>query len=166
MLAVAISESEAIELTQHTLTGIVSVACVNSPDSATISGDESAIDEIKETLDCRGVFNRKLKVDTAYHSHHMKKVSGEYLEAIKHIVAGVPRPGIKFFSSVTATQKDSGFDAEYWIDNLVSKVRFSDGLQELCQSELTIPPHIIGVPANIFVEIGAHSALAANFDQS
>jgi NADPH:quinone reductase-like Zn-dependent oxidoreductase/SAM-dependent methyltransferase len=160
MLAVAISESEAIELTQHTLTGIVSVACVNSPDSATISGDESAIDEIKETLDCRGVFNRKLKVDTAYHSHHMKKVSGEYLEAIKHIVAGVPRPGIKFFSSVTATQKDSGFDAEYWIDNLVSKVRFSDGLQELCQSELTIPPHIIGVPANIFVEIGAHSALA------
>jgi acyl transferase domain-containing protein len=60
----------------------VDVACVNSPVSTTISGDRHAIEALKKIFDHSSVFARLLKVDTAYHSYHMKIVAPRYLEAI------------------------------------------------------------------------------------
>jgi acyl transferase domain-containing protein len=58
------------------------VACVNSPMSTTISGDKAAIEALKNILDEVSVFARILKVDTAYHSHHMKIVAQRYWRAL------------------------------------------------------------------------------------
>ncbi|KAB5549432.1 thiolase-like protein [Coniochaeta sp. 2T2.1] len=55
--------------------GSIRVACINSPESVTISGDEPAVDKLEQLLKEAGVFARKLKVDTAYHSHHMESIS-------------------------------------------------------------------------------------------
>ena len=49
----------------------MSVACVNSPTSVTLSGDVAALEELRAVLDERSVFARRLKVDVAYHSAHM-----------------------------------------------------------------------------------------------
>jgi acyl transferase domain-containing protein len=62
--------------------GIVSVACINSPISTTITGDKEAVADLQQILENASVFNRLLKVDTAYHSHHMKIISPKYLAAL------------------------------------------------------------------------------------
>ncbi|OBT81690.1 Type I Iterative Polyketide synthase (PKS) [Pseudogymnoascus sp. 03VT05] len=162
MMAVGLGDAEVSKYIELTRRGLVSVACVNSPDSTTISGDEPAIDELKELLDAESIFNRKLKVDTAYHSHHMKKVSHEYLNSISHIKAGVPRSNIRFFSSVSGIERSSGFGPSYWVENLVSKVCYSDALQQICKAGLASlsAGASTGLPMHLFVELGPHSALS------
>ncbi|KAF4983054.1 hypothetical protein FZEAL_1454 [Fusarium zealandicum] len=163
MMAVGLGEHDVQQYIDQTRKGLICVACVNSPVSTTISGDETAIDELKEILDGESIFNRKLKVDTAYHSHHMKKVASNYLESIAHIKASTPNSAVKFYSSVLVAQKTSDFDAQYWVDNLVSPVRFGNALELLCRTE------VVGVepsPLALFTEIGPHGALAGPVRQT
>ncbi|KAK9327488.1 polyketide synthase dehydratase-domain-containing protein [Lipomyces starkeyi] len=47
------------------------IACVNSPSSITVSGDLSAVTELEEGANAEGLFARRLRVDTAWHSRHM-----------------------------------------------------------------------------------------------
>ncbi|KAJ4203077.1 hypothetical protein NW759_015276 [Fusarium solani] len=163
MMAVGLGEHDVQKYIDQTRTGLICVACVNSPVSTTISGDETAIDELKQILDEESIFNRKLKVDTAYHSHHMKKVAAEYLESISHIKARTASPDVKFYSSVLVAQKTDDFGAQYWVDNLVSPVRFGNALDLLCRTET------VGVepsPFTLFTEVGPHGALAGPVRQT
>ncbi|KAK8859140.1 Type I Iterative PKS [Apiospora arundinis] len=137
--------------------GLVNVACVNSPFSTTISGDKIAIHALKESLDSTSTFARVLKVDTAYHSHHMKVVAPRYREKIGYLETSAPPKSIRFFSSVTAKEKLSDFGTDYWVENLVSKVRFSDGLGTLCNA---LRQQYNGPVSPIFVELGPHPALS------
>ncbi|KAI1842497.1 hypothetical protein JX266_011251 [Neoarthrinium moseri] len=157
MMAVGLGETEALEYVKKTTRGKAVVGCVNSPSSTTISGDETAIDEIKAALDAEGVFARKLKVDTAYHSHHMQRVAQEYQHAIKDIESCGVRSNISFYSSVTGAIKSDGFGADYWKSNLISQVKFSQALTALRDDQIK---HEINSNLNIFVEVGPHSALA------
>ena len=159
MLAVALGEDEASKYVAQLQSGIVSVACVNSPASTTISGDEAAIDELKTVLDDQAIFAKKLKVDIAYHSHHVQKVAAQYRSSLKGLEHSVPRPHLRFISSVTATEKTNNFGPSYWVQNLTSPVRFSDALAELCRiqhSEARFSSD--SVPC--FIEVGPHSALS------
>lgn len=115
MLAVGLGEVEVMQYIVQVKSGKLTVACVNSPKSTTISGDAVAIDELKLILDAceESIFNRKLKVDTAYHSHHMAVVSNEYLHSLTGLEAKEPRMDVKFFSSVTGEQKKTGFGPSY-----------------------------------------------------
>ncbi|KIL85244.1 polyketide synthase [Fusarium avenaceum] len=157
MMAVTLGEAEAQRYIDQITTGTISVACVNSPSSSTISGDVAAIDELKSLLDAEGIFARKLKVDTAYHSHHMRRIAQDYHEAMRNIESSDVRSGVTFFSSVSGTVKSSGFGADYWKDNLVSQVKFSQALALLRDDQLKNEP---GMDTSVFIEIGPHSALA------
>ncbi|KAG0645551.1 Highly reducing polyketide synthase [Hyphodiscus hymeniophilus] len=166
MLAVGAGESAINTYLSQTRTGLVSIACQNSPESTTVSGDDSAIDELMTILDSHGIWNRKLKVDTAYHSHHMKKVADRYRSDLGDLVVRKHVAGTKFYSSVTGDEKCSDFGTEYWIENLVSKVRFSDAFQALCRTELVEKSRAsAGLPANIFIELGPHSTFAGPLRQ-
>ena len=156
MMAVGVGEKEISQYISRIRKGKADVACQNSPSSATISGDESAIDELKTYLDQDSVFARKLQVDTAYHSHHMSAVAHKYLESLSEVKDHSSTSGIRFFSSVTGQEKTSGFGASYWVENLVSKVRFSDALEELARHSLLDCPTSV---RKVFVELGPHSAL-------
>lgn len=63
--------------------GRLSLACVNSRKSVTISGDSSAVTKLQQILTSRNIFARKLQVDTAYHSHHMLMIAEDYRECLK-----------------------------------------------------------------------------------
>ncbi|KAL9069652.1 MAG: hypothetical protein Q9157_006092 [Trypethelium eluteriae] len=166
MMAVGLSADEATEYLQQLRSGKAVIACYNSPRSLTISGDDEAISELHTLLHEKNVFCRRLIVDTAYHSHHMKPVSDQYLNAIREVEA---KPSsVDFYSTVAATRLDtSALSPTYWVDNMLSPVRFSDALRDLC----------LGVKASkrrgkrgssavdIVVEIGPHSALAGPFKQ-
>ena len=159
MLAVALGEDEASKYIAQLQSGIVSVACVNSPASTTISGDEAAIDELKAILDDQAVFAKKLKVDIAYHSHHVQKVAAQYRNSLKGLEHNLPRPSVRFISSVTGAEKTNNFGPSYWVQNLTSPVRFSDALAELCRIQHT-EARFSSDSMPCFIEVGPHSALS------
>ncbi|KAI1462907.1 ketoacyl-synt-domain-containing protein [Daldinia caldariorum] len=94
MLAVGLPSSEAHKYVDVVGNDKVVVACINSPVSVTLSGDEGAIQELQRALQAAGVFNRLLIVDIAYHSHHMKRCEDAYLKSITHIKPKKPRRGM------------------------------------------------------------------------
>lgn len=163
MLAVGEGE-EAIQKRIQALSksnGKLTVACVNSPESTTISGDLDAILELQTVLEEKSVFNRKLQVDSAYHSHHMLAVSQTYLSSLENLKHESPRKDVAFFSSVTGARKESDFGPSYWVSNLVSQVKFSVALQLVAEHLSTITP-----ASNILVEVGPHSALKGPLRQT
>ena len=158
MLAVGLGESEVTPLLLETRKGVLSLACVNSSVNTTVSGDESAILDLQDRLNELGVFNRKLKVDTAYHSHHMREVAHEYLCSLGNVNTYAINDQVTFISSVTGAQKNEGFGSKYWVENLVSKVRFSEALKQYRNLELANPQS--KGAQHILIEVGPHGALA------
>ena len=131
----------------------VVVACENSPQSVTLSGDA---DEVKATVsrikdEYPDITARLLKVEKAYHSYHMREVGPDYCESIRQHLEGKP-PVKPFFSSVSGSgePEQRPLDAKYWQQNLESPVLFS--------------PAVAGVLKHIknpaFLEVGPHGALA------
>ncbi|KAH6608313.1 hypothetical protein Trco_004626 [Trichoderma cornu-damae] len=160
MLAVGVGEYDVEPYLDMLTRGVVVVACQNSPSSTTVSGDDAAIDELSEILSQDSIFNRKLNVETAYHSHHMQAAVSEYKTALEDIVGNPsPNTGIEMFSTVTGSLKSDGFNADYWTQNLVSKVRFCDGLQALCEAKQASSSRN-SQAQRIFIEMGPHGALA------
>lgn len=163
MLAAALSEEAAqkyIDSINGVDQGIIVVACINSPNSVTISRDESAISKAKELLDVDGVWCRKLQVKTAYHSPHMQVIADQYLADIKNMTVEASSSDVAIFSSVTGTEilaKDMG--PEYWIKNLVSPVKFSNALTALVQPRDNRRKRRGAADVDAVVELGPHAAL-------
>ncbi|KAL1857400.1 hypothetical protein Daus18300_010373 [Diaporthe australafricana] len=167
MLSLGLGELDAVPLVNDLSRGRAVIACVNSPSSVTVSGDAAAAEEVLERVEARrdGTFCRKLLVDTAYHSHHMQAVAADYRERLGELdlTQASVRTGSKqehesdvsMFSSVTGQILSSDLGTSYWIENLVSPVRFSDAIQTVMQTH----SNLVGGPA-LFVEIGPHPALA------
>ncbi|KAH8707077.1 hypothetical protein GQ44DRAFT_831130 [Phaeosphaeriaceae sp. PMI808] len=149
----------------------ISVGCENSPKSSTVTGSASAIEALQVALEAKGVFTRKLRIPVAYHSQYMLRVAMEYKECLVGIVSPRKTTGsrtIKMFSSVTGDQVDSELLAspDYWVQNLVSKVAFSDAVQSLYNStsEGHGPSNTSRV--NYFIEIGPHITMERNIKES
>lgn len=160
MLAVGTSVEDATELCElPTMArhGRFVVAAINSSASVTLSGDQKAIDRAKFILEDEKKFVRALKVDTAYHSHHMQPCEGPYMEAMARVAIQIHEPMAKcrWFSSVqggvevTSAMKDQ-LRGPYWRDNLLQPVLFSQAVETALEA--------IGKPA-LVVEVGAHPAL-------
>ncbi|KAK3934736.1 hypothetical protein QBC46DRAFT_462469 [Diplogelasinospora grovesii] len=161
MLAVGEGEEAIAARIQGLSRGKVTVACVNSPESTTISGDLAAIEELQAALDDATVFHRRLKVDSAYHSHHMAAVAQSYLSSLDGMAHGMPRKDVAFCSSVTGKRKLADFGPSYWVSNLVSQVKFS-AASRLAAEHLGLA----SAGANVLVEVGPHSALSGPLRQS
>ncbi|KAK6836159.1 putative polyketide synthase [Apiospora arundinis] len=134
------------------------IAAKNAPSSVTLSGDVDAVLEAKADLDDRKVFNRVLRTGKAYHSPHMAKCATAYLSALKacQIRPQKPRDGCVWISSVHGhatrswTGNVDGLDGDYWIENLLSPVLFTDTITAAFTN---------GGPYDVAIEIGPHHAL-------
>jgi acyl transferase domain-containing protein len=158
MLAVGASpEQTKTWIAKFVTRGECGIACINSPSSVTVSGDAEAIDELAASLKEQGTFARKLKVSTAYHSHHMKAIEAAYLDALRDIKPnGVPAGGPRMFTSVTGSAiEPEHLGASHWVTNLVSPVLFSDAVHELARPKG--PEQTADV--ELMIEIGPHAAL-------
>ncbi|TGJ85285.1 hypothetical protein E0Z10_g3506 [Xylaria hypoxylon] len=169
MLAVGLGKEAAWTLvTENDLTGQISLACDNSPESTTLSGDGCAIDKLFDVLQQKQIFVRKLRTGgQAYHSKHMKKLGYIYQESLQRVWHAGPRPRCKnspsrdtnyrsadsnvlVISSVTGAESTSGdmSTPEYWRANLESPVRFFDAVKG-----------VFGMGRHHLLELGPHSAL-------
>ncbi|CAN8099325.1 unnamed protein product [Discula destructiva] len=156
------------------------VACINSPSNTTVAGDISAVKELEEIATADGVFARRLRVNTAWHSHHMAPVVEAYVEAIERFKGAVEsdkhasdaatvlsngRHPVAFSSPVTggrvldlATLAQS----RHWVDSLVHPVQFVDAFTDMVlgQGDQDLSSPVSPSPnVDVVVEVGPHTAL-------
>jgi emericellamide synthase (highly reducing iterative type I polyketide synthase) len=144
--------------------GRMRIACFNSPSSVTVSGDFTAIDQLKAVLDVDGVFNRKLVTNgAAYHSHQMKPMKKEYAAALETFTntQDIVSSSIRMFSTVTGKEIDKGtvINGDYWVKNLLNPVLFSHAIQNLCEQEYG------DQRLDMIIEVGPHSQLGGPVNQ-
>jgi NADPH:quinone reductase-like Zn-dependent oxidoreductase/malonyl CoA-acyl carrier protein transacylase len=160
MMAVGGTKEEVTPLIEGLKEKEVRIACFNSPSSLTISGDEPALAELERSVEEKQMFNRRLIVDVAYHSHHMNLVAKEYRGSIAKLAAPVPT-SVRFHSSLYGQLIDgTELQPNYWVDNLTCPVRFSEALQSMLDP---VGEHKTGV--NMLIELGPHSALQGPIKQ-
>lgn len=142
----------------------LTIACINSPESVTLSGDAKCIAKTESELVQNGVFARRLRTGgKAYHSTHMKLVGDWYIEnTSRELSRKSPHKDIHYdpvpmFSTVTGKRAADSLHISYWRTNLETTVQFDLGLQEMLgDSELSF---------STLLEIGPHSALAGPVTQ-
>ncbi|SPO05365.1 related to polyketide synthase [Cephalotrichum gorgonifer] len=141
--------------------GRLALAAHNSSASVTLSGDADAIAHAKRVFDEEKKFARVLKVDTAYHSHHMLPCGDPYVSTLK--ACGVraldPRreggnETCSWFSSVfpdgSPIVASEALEGEYWRENMQNAVRFADAVKNAVASNGQIA---------CAIEVGPHPAL-------
>ncbi|KAM0721832.1 hypothetical protein Q7P37_002757 [Cladosporium fusiforme] len=159
MIAVGLSAADVLgHIDQINQQSHLDIACYNGPQNTTVSGDTNAIEALASHLDGASIFNRILKVDRAYHSAYMQKVASNYKDSL-----GGLHPGeegafkAEVFSSVTGKKIAHGdLDANYFVDNLISPVKFYQALTAASEAAHT----------DFVLEIGPHSALKGAVKQS
>lgn len=160
MMAVGGTKEEVAPLIDTLKEKEVRIACFNSPSSLTISGDEPALAELEKLAEEKQMFNRRLMVDVAYHSHHMNLVAKEYRASIAKLEAP-GKTNVKFHSSLYGRRIEGAeLQPSYWVDNLTCPVRFSEALESMLEPD---GEHAMGV--NMLIEIGPHSALQGPIKQ-
>ncbi|TLD10619.1 hypothetical protein PgNI_05131 [Pyricularia grisea] len=163
MLAVGLGSEQVLPYLAPTK-GKVTVACVNSPESTTLSGDVDCIVKIEQSLKTDGIFARRLRVASAYHSPYMKPMASEYLEALETLLKS-PRKlkeDVIYASPVTGDIRRRGeaLGPQNWVDNLLQPVLFAPALEKLCNEGDDFSGRV-----NMLLEIGPHSALAGPIRQ-
>lgn len=163
MISVNMSESEGIEYLSKS--GLakddVCIACVNSPRNITLSGSSGIIDRLENDFDTLEVYSRKLNTGVAYHTAAMSSVAAEYLSLMGNLdksSATFCTQSIPMVSSVTGNIVAAKRlrDPQYWVDNLVSPVRFADAIERLTSASSEI--HLAGTITDL-IEVGPHGAL-------
>ncbi|MFB9616085.1 SDR family NAD(P)-dependent oxidoreductase, partial [Kutzneria kofuensis] len=132
----------------------LSVAAVNGPRSAVVSGDPAALDELIARCEADEIRARRVPVDYASHSSHVEAIEQELLEVLAPIQPR--RSDVPFFSTVTADWFDtSGLDAAYWYRNLRRTVQLDAGVRSL-----------IAQGHAVFVEVSPHPVLVQGIEDA
>lgn len=156
MAAVGLGSDKA----RHFLMPGVVIACENSPQSVTLSGDSDMLSEVLGGIRAHdeGIFCRQLAVNVAYHSHHMAE-AGEAYEKMIHPHCTPKLSMVPMYSTVSGTiiSDPSTLNSRYWRKNLQSPVLFNTAVQRIIGDD---------DQSKLFLEIGPHSTLSGPIRQS
>jgi acyl transferase domain-containing protein/NADPH:quinone reductase-like Zn-dependent oxidoreductase/acyl carrier protein len=155
MAAIGLS-AEAAREAMAELSGELSVelACLNSPDNVTLSGDLEGLLRLQARLEPQGVFFRLLDLDYAFHSQRMDCLREDLAEGLAGL-APSPCEHAAFVSTVTGDAlPGEALDAAYWWRNVREPVRFSEAMERLS-----------GLGCRVFVEIGPRVVLRRYIDE-
>ncbi|MFE3020926.1 type I polyketide synthase [Streptomyces sp. NPDC059256] len=133
----------------------ISIAAVNSPTSIVVSGDPTALTELRDALHSEDIRARMIAVDYASHSAHVEEVRERVLTALADVVP--QRCDVPFYSTVTGTLLTTDeLDAEYWYRSLRQTVRFDEVTRALVHDGHTA---LIEVSAHPVLTIGMQETL-------
>lgn len=169
MLAVGLGKEAVQPYLDRLQSGQVVVACINSPLNVTLSGDAAGISQVQALLESDKIFVRRLMVKTAYHSPQMRQLADAYLESLQNLIpTAQDDPNVVMFSSVTGSlveRTDLG-NRQYWINNMVSPVKFSDAVQAALSYRPSRKRTLKNAQyINMLVEVGPHAALQGPLKQ-
>ncbi|KAK3389414.1 hypothetical protein B0H63DRAFT_518643 [Podospora didyma] len=158
MVAVGLGVKDSCKYLSSVTFGQVVVACENSPNSITVSGDLHGLDQLESSLKQDNVFARRLKVDAAWHSHHMEAVADAYYASMNNRVRPAQRRLNFIFSSPSTGERMDDVDGigspAHWVRSLTERVHFVDAFRNMCfespGSELAV---------DMVIEVGPHAAL-------
>lgn len=167
MIAIGTGVEEAEGYLSQLQSGRAVAACINSPSSVTVAGDASAVQEIEDMAKRDGVFARKLRVATAYHSHHMDPVAEPYRAALENDITLPLREGglldsIAFSSPVTGGRiysVENLAQPDHWVASLTQPVRFVEAVSDMVLGDFDPS----GTSIDIIIEMGPHAALGGPF---
>ncbi|HWM06549.1 MAG TPA: type I polyketide synthase, partial [Actinophytocola sp.] len=146
MVSVAATEADVVERIAA-WDGRLSVAAINGPASAVVSGEPDALTELITACEAAGVRARRIDVDYASHSAQVDGLREEILTALQPV-----RPqasNIPLYSTLTGGLLDTvDMDAGYWLANLRGSVRFHPVIRDL-----------LGSGYSAFIEVGPHPVL-------
>jgi acyl transferase domain-containing protein len=140
----------------------IQVACINSPQNVTLSGNRKELVGIEKKLKDDGHFARILLVDAAYHSRHMAPISDIYQNLLeKHVEWRRPsaRRLAVMFSSVNGKAIKETLGPEYWVKNMVPPVLFSQAVGEMITTNKT------DTAIDYLIEIGPSNSLSGPVKQ-
>ncbi|KAK1149552.1 Type I Iterative Polyketide synthase (PKS) [Aspergillus melleus] len=163
MMAVGVSFSEARKICNRPdYLNRIFPAASNAPFSTTISGEKAVLQSALEEFKEREIFARMLHVDRAYHSPFMESCAQPYLDALHQcdIKYTDAQPRCTWISSVHGFEMDSSSDRvdnNYWIQNLLQPVLFSNALEQAMKDH---------GPFDAGIEVGPHTALAGPTSQN
>lgn len=145
----------------------VSIAAVNGPAQAVISGAVPALEEACGALANAGIKTRRLNVSHAFHSPLMDPILDAFEAEVKTTSFAVPK--VRVISNLTGNAIGASEIAQpsYWRKHLRAAVRFADGVAELKAMKvdlcLEIGPHptLIAFAAAVFGGEGGPKLLAS-----
>jgi acyl transferase domain-containing protein len=109
----------------------IELAAVNSARACVVSGTVAAIDALAVRLESEGVNCRRLQTSHAFHSIMMQPLADEFRAAVA--AAAPQEPVVPIISNVTGTwmTPEQACDPDYWVQHLLSPVRFQAGIETL-----------------------------------
>ncbi|MFE6972378.1 SDR family NAD(P)-dependent oxidoreductase [Streptomyces sp. NPDC057682] len=131
MVAVQATEDEVLPL----LTGGVSIAAVNGPQSVVVSGVESEAVAVGEHFAAAGRKTNRLSVSHAFHSSLMEPMLDEFRAVAASLTYAEPR--IPAVSTVTGEPATDWRSPEYWTGQVREAVRFTDAVAALAEQGAT-----------------------------
>ncbi|WP_227025734.1 type I polyketide synthase [Streptomyces fodineus] len=130
------------------------VAAINSPASTVVSGDPSALEELRADCEARGVRARRIAVDYASHSTQVTAVK----DSLAGLLAGISpeTTRIELYSTVTGQRLDTReLTGDYWYTNLRRTVRFADAVRAALDTGI-----------GTFIEISPHPVVAPGVQET
>lgn len=154
MAVVGLCEEQVVEdLARQGQPG-VSVAVVASPASTVISGDVQGVKLLMDHWSSQGHFVSPVAVQVAAHSPQVEPVLGELALALAALRPSPPQ--VPFYSTALDTPRaEAVCDAQYWVTNLRSPVRFSRAIEALLTDG-----------HELFVELSPHALLTASIEET
>ncbi|WP_302851998.1 type I polyketide synthase, partial [Streptomyces sp. CNQ085] len=128
--------------------GRLGVAVLNGPSTVVVSGENSALDELRELCAGMRLRTKDVKSDIAGHGSQTEAVKEQLLNVLGTLT---PRPAhVPFYSTVTGGRLDTTeLDAGYWYRNLRRTVRMEAATRALLEAG-----------HRVFVESSPHPVLA------
>jgi phthiocerol/phenolphthiocerol synthesis type-I polyketide synthase E len=119
-----------VESLERFVNGTISIAAVNAPGLAVLSGPDGAMERLEKELEKEKVPVRRLHTSHAFHSSMMDPILEQFEEAVSRI--SLSTPAMPFVSTLTGNWAGEDVtEPEYWSRQLRREVRFADGMRTL-----------------------------------
>ena len=123
----------------------VGIACENSPANTVICGKEPALEPVMAELDRRGLQNRLIPGNIAFHSPAMDPLHDDVMASLSFLDECAFDSDVPLVSSVTGSVTQR-LDAAYWWSNIREPVRFAAAMETVRRDYrpdvvLEIAPH-------------------------
>ncbi len=136
---------------ERLLSDDVSIAAINAPGFAVLSGPDAAIDQLAAALTAESMPSRRLHTSHAFHSAMMEPILDEFEE----LVGGVrlSPPSIPFAATLTGGWADENVTRpDYWSAQIRSTVRFADAVRTVAAAP--------SGTETLFLEVGPGNTLS------
>jgi acyl transferase domain-containing protein/SAM-dependent methyltransferase/acyl carrier protein len=136
----------------------VSIAAINAPGFAVLSGRDAAIDRVATALAAESIPSRRLHTSHAFHSAMMDPILGEFEDLVASV--RLSPPSIPFAATLTGGWADGNVTRpDYWSAQIRSTVRFADAVRTVSDGPSDNEPIFLEVgPGNTLVTFAADAA--------